>query len=131
MPLNVPEDERRCDFFSPQFDDHAHGPIVDNECQHLNDSMQFSGIFCESSGKVGSHENMEQLESGSVAVNNGISKQFSIDGVTVAENKLPPNELNGNRKQISIADALCTACKQLLIHPVVLNCGHGILVHLT
>ncbi|XP_031285499.1 E3 ubiquitin-protein ligase PRT1-like [Pistacia vera] len=29
-----------------------------------------------------------------------------------------------NCKQISIADVKCTACKQLLFNPVVLNCGH-------
>lgn len=131
MRLNVPEDERRYDFFSPQLDNHACGPLVDNECHHLNDSMQFSGIFCGSSSKTGSHENMEQLESVSVAMNNGTSEQSSIEGITVAGKKLPPNELNHNCKQISIVDVLCTACKQLLIHPVVLNCGHGMLVHLT
>jgi hypothetical protein len=30
-----------------------------------------------------------------------------------------------NCKQVSVADVLCSACKQLLYHPVVLNCGHG------
>lgn len=28
-------------------------------------------------------------------------------------------------KQISKDDLLCTACKELLVRPVVLNCGHG------
>lgn len=122
--IEILEDERRYDFFSPQLDNHACGPLVDNECHHLNDSMQFSRIFCGSSSKTGSHENMEQLESVSVAMNNGTSEQSSIEGITVAGKKLPPNELNDNCKQISIVDVLCTACKQLLIHPVVLNCGH-------
>ncbi|XP_015386152.2 E3 ubiquitin-protein ligase PRT1 isoform X3 [Citrus sinensis] len=122
--IEIQEDERRYDFFSPQLDNHACGPLVDNECHHLNDSMQFSRIFCGSSSKTGSHENMEQLESVSVAMNNGTSEQSSIEGITVAGKKLPPNELNHNCKQISIVDVLCTACKQLLIHPVVLNCGH-------
>lgn len=122
--IEILEDERRYDFFSPQLDNHACGPLVDNECHHLNDSMQFSRIFCGSSSKTGSHENMEQLESVSVAMNNGTSEQSSIEGITVAGKKLPPNELNDNCKQISIVDVLCTACKQLLIRPVVLNCGH-------
>lgn len=30
-------------------------------------------------------------------------------------------------KQVSVADVLCLACKQLLFRPLVLNCGHGIL----
>ncbi|KAF2296441.1 hypothetical protein GH714_038018 [Hevea brasiliensis] len=34
-------------------------------------------------------------------------------------------EPNGNCKMVSITDVQCTACKQLLFHPVVLNCGHG------
>lgn len=74
---------------------------------------------------------MEQLESVSVAMKNGTSEQSSIEGITVAGKKLPPNELNDNCKQILIVDVLCTACKQLLIRPVVLNCGHGMLVHRT
>lgn len=122
--IEILEDERRYDFFSPQLDNHACGPLVDNECHHLNDSMQFSGIFCGSSSKTGSHENMEQLQPVSVAMKNGTSEQSSIEGITVAGKKLPPNELNDNCKQISIVDVLCTACKQLLIRPVVLNCGH-------
>lgn len=122
--IEILEDERRYDFFSPQLDNHACGPLVDNECHHLNDSMQFSGIFCGSSSKTGSHENMEQLQPVSVAMKNGTSEQSSIEGITVAGKKLPPNELNHNCKQISIVDVLCTACKQLLIRPVVLNCGH-------
>ncbi|KAL9431288.1 hypothetical protein AB3S75_026468 [Citrus x aurantiifolia] len=122
--IEILEDERRYDSFSPQLDNHACGPLVDNECHHLNDSMQFSRIFCGSSSKTGSHENMEQLESVSVAMKNGTSEQSSIEGITVAGKKLPPNELNDNCKQILIVDVLCTACKQLLIRPVVLNCGH-------
>lgn len=122
--IEILEDERRYDFFSPQLDNHACGPLVDNECHHLNDSMQFSRIFCGSSSKTGSHENMEQLQPVSVAMKNGTSEQSSIEGITVAGKKLPPNELNDNCKQISIVDVLCTACKQLLIRPVVLNCGH-------
>ncbi|XP_050207061.1 E3 ubiquitin-protein ligase PRT1 [Mercurialis annua] len=34
-------------------------------------------------------------------------------------------ECNGNCKQLSISDAQCNACKQLLFRPVFLNCGHG------
>ncbi|XP_062024743.1 E3 ubiquitin-protein ligase PRT1-like [Rosa rugosa] len=31
---------------------------------------------------------------------------------------------SGSPKQISVADVLCAACKELLFRPVVLNCGH-------
>ncbi|KAJ0053318.1 hypothetical protein Pint_01563 [Pistacia integerrima] len=69
---------------------------------------------------------MEQLESVSLILNNGtpISKQNSVRTVAAMKKKFPENKLN-NCKQISIADVKCTACKQLLFNPVVLNCGHG------
>ncbi|KAI3802091.1 hypothetical protein L1987_30216 [Smallanthus sonchifolius] len=37
-----------------------------------------------------------------------------------------PNDGNsaGNCKQVTVADVLCSVCKQLLFRPVVLNCGH-------
>lgn len=41
--------------------------------------------------------------------------------VNVHENDLPKNG-------ISKDDLLCSACKELLVRPVVLNCGHGIII---
>lgn len=38
--------------------------------------------------------------------------------------------LDENNKQISKDDLLCLACKELLVRPVVLNCGHGIITFL-
>lgn len=37
------------------------------------------------------------------------------------------HENNKVIKQISKDDLLCSACKELLVRPVVLNCGHGML----
>lgn len=49
----------------------------------------------------------------------------SETNVTPVEGKtLPQDKLNIQQK-ISVADVMCTMCKQLLFHPVVLNCGHG------
>lgn len=31
-----------------------------------------------------------------------------------------------NQETVTVADVLCRACTQLLLRPVVLNCGHGI-----
>lgn len=44
-----------------------------------------------------------------------------IDSLVTSE------ELNNARtyEQISVSDVLCSACKELLFRPVVLNCGHG------
>ncbi|KAL8213941.1 hypothetical protein R6Q57_003390 [Mikania cordata] len=40
------------------------------------------------------------------------------------ENKSNDGSSGGNCKQVTVADALCSSCKQLLFQPVVLNCGH-------
>nr|GEZ67979.1 E3 ubiquitin-protein ligase PRT1-like isoform X1 [Tanacetum cinerariifolium] len=40
------------------------------------------------------------------------------------ENKLKDRSSAKNYKQITVADVLCAACKQLLFRPVALNCGH-------
>lgn len=32
---------------------------------------------------------------------------------------------NENSNQISVGDVLCASCEELLVQPVVLNCGHG------
>ncbi|KAK3193361.1 hypothetical protein Dsin_024671 [Dipteronia sinensis] len=78
-------------------------------------SQQFdSHSFDESTGEGGIHEN------------NGTTFPVQTSGgtVTIMEKNSPQNKLNGNRKQIAVTDVLCSACKQLLIHPVALNCGH-------
>lgn len=48
--------------------------------------------------------------------------------INVHENDLPEN--NKVSKQISKDDLLCLSCEKLLVRPVVLNCGHGIILHL-
>lgn len=47
--------------------------------------------------------------------------------LSVHETDLPKN--NKVSKQISKDDLLCSACEKLLVRPVVLNCGHGIILH--
>jgi len=47
-----------------------------------------------------------------------------ITGTRVEEKALPQDNLT--QQKISVADVMCTMCKQLLFHPVVLHCGHGI-----
>lgn len=58
------------------------------------------------------------------------STQEPTDAQTlnVHENELPKNNKVSN--QISKDDLLCSACKELLVRPVVLNCGHGILSYM-
>lgn len=47
-----------------------------------------------------------------------------IVGTPAKRKKLPQEDISLQQK-LSVADVTCTMCKQLLFHPVVLNCGHG------
>ncbi|KAK1427146.1 hypothetical protein QVD17_15829 [Tagetes erecta] len=49
---------------------------------------------------------------------------LSVGSSSSEENQANDGNSGGNCKQITVADALCYACKQLLYQPVVLNCGH-------
>ncbi|KAK4847597.1 hypothetical protein QYF36_003719 [Acer negundo] len=104
------EEEKTMGSFSPQFDSHSCQPLLD----HMGNSAQSFTIVNESTSEGGIHEN------------NGTTIPVQSSGGTVAimEKNSPKNKLNGNRKQIAVTDVLCSACKQLLIHPVALNCGH-------
>lgn len=46
----------------------------------------------------------------------------------VKQENLLQNQHDGSPKQITVADVLCMACKRLLFCPIVLNCGHGIVL---
>ncbi|KAJ0113451.1 hypothetical protein Patl1_01603 [Pistacia atlantica] len=119
-------EEKKIGIFSSQIDNHGCELLVNTKVDHLEDSANSSTAVSASASKVGSLQYVEQLESVSLILNNGtpISKQNSVRTVAAMKKKFPENKLN-NCKQISIADVKCTACKQLLFNPVVLNCGHG------
>ncbi|KAA8543477.1 hypothetical protein F0562_021028 [Nyssa sinensis] len=130
------EEEKEMGFFSPQFDELLCASHTNEKLNHLGDLGQFSTRISQdnlstdfSSSRDGEPcANMDQLESLSFFQDNGtaISKQFSTgtfeasSTVAVEEKKLPQRTC----QQVSIADLLCAACKQLLFRPVVLNCGH-------
>ncbi|KAF5746328.1 hypothetical protein HS088_TW06G00499 [Tripterygium wilfordii] len=135
----IMEEEKKHGLFSPQFDGHASALIADKDCNHMMDSANSCTTTCESntclwpsSATKDPNANVEQLESISVIQGNDITLSQHVSGesfevqkaFTSEKEDLPQNELNENCKQISIADLLCFACKQLLLHPVVLNCGH-------
>jgi hypothetical protein len=52
---------------------------------------------------------------------------MSINPSSTIESKSKHGSSAENCKQITVADVLCAACKQLLFRPVALNCGHGML----
>ncbi|KAI7750622.1 hypothetical protein M8C21_014806 [Ambrosia artemisiifolia] len=48
-----------------------------------------------------------------------------VSSSSTDENKSNAGNSGRNCKQVTVADVLCSACKQLLFQPVVLNCGHA------
>lgn len=123
LPSHAAEQEKEIGFFSPQFDVQAWSSQANQDSNILGDSA------CE-----GLSANMEKTVSDSFIQNNGtaISKATdcgnyeAMENVTdQAKNCLLSQQQSGSSTQISVADVLCAACKELLFRPVVLNCGHG------
>jgi hypothetical protein len=74
---------------------------------------------------------MEQSGSSNHNGDEGIISEYSserkpqiIGTPSVDGKRLPQNEHN-QKPKILVADLMCPMCKQMLIHPVGLNCGHG------
>lgn len=107
------EEEKKTGFFSPQFDDYAHGSEA--KFDHPGSSSSYNTISLVAN----------PLNSGS-STSMGQPSSESFGTHSVKGENLPSNNHSGQQK-ISVADVTCPACKQLLFHPVVLNCGHGIL----
>ena len=92
-------------------------------CDPPGDSLTGTTINQTSnSGSKLSFESMEQSGSANHKGDEGIILEYSSDRKhgTV----LPQNE-HIQQLKISVADLMSPTCKQLLIHPVALNCGHG------
>ncbi|KAH1154855.1 hypothetical protein AAZX31_18G155300 [Glycine max] len=92
------EEEKQSGFYSPQFDPDT----------------------CESQAKFGhSGSAANEGDDGTIYYDG----ESDIIGTPAKGKKMPQEELSVQRK-LSVADVTCTMCKQLLFHPVVLNCGH-------
>lgn len=133
----VIEEENSSGYFSPQ--------LGSNSCELLPKDFVL-GHSPRSSTKVdlstseGNH--CETLEHPSIpSSDTTIRTQMSSAAIScvekdlpqnnlLEENDLPQNKFKEDIKHIAVTDVLCSACKQLLIEPVVLNCGHGRLVNL-
>lgn len=123
-------------FFSPQFgykecnsDLKHHHP---RDRKHALDSCFFrNGEFCGSTQQIESVKSVSMIQAPTMSIPNKVCDEncCMIKPDSVEENNLPEDKSNRNCKQVSIADVQCSTCKQLLFHPVVLNCGHGILFH--
>lgn len=126
----VLEEEKKSGFYSPQFDP--------NTCEsqakfgHSGIPSSFSIINpVSNSCNAGTSECMEQSGStvhegdkGTICSEPSSDREPEITGTLVEGKRLPQDELV-LQQEISVADVKCTMCKQLLFHPVVLNCGHG------
>ncbi|XP_059431768.1 E3 ubiquitin-protein ligase PRT1-like [Corylus avellana] len=117
------EEEVERGVFSPQCNAQA--------CVHQGDPTSFSTMDFESNSssdpsstrKGEPYTNQELLLSDSLFQNCGTCTLIEIsDGNSDVIRNVAIEEKNC--KQVSVADVLCSACKQLLYHPVVLNCGH-------
>lgn len=131
------EEETRC--FSPRFDAYGGGSHTYKKLKIEADPADpsitvFEFKLCpdSSSNRVKKHfADLMQRQPVSLPQDFviPISKQTSggnPQGATLAdeENVVLKNNLDQTCEQLSIADVQCTACKQLLFRPVVLNCGH-------
>ncbi|XP_071689969.1 E3 ubiquitin-protein ligase PRT1-like isoform X2 [Rutidosis leptorrhynchoides] len=69
----------------------------------------------------------QKLEHSNVAdqpCHNNFEDTLSVNPSLTEENNSDGASSSGNCKLVTVADVLCAACKQLLFHPVALNCGH-------
>lgn len=122
--MHVAEEEMKKGIFSPQFNAQA--------CVHWGDPASFSTMDFESNTSLDPsstrkgepNTNLELLLpdspfqdcSACTLIESSDGNSDVIRNVAIEEK---------NCKQVSVTDVLCSACKQLLFHPVVLNCGHG------
>ncbi|TKY66107.1 E3 ubiquitin-protein ligase PRT1 [Spatholobus suberectus] len=118
------EEEKKSGFYSPQFDPDT----CESQAKFGHSAIPSSSIMnlTSNSCNVGTSECMKQ--SGATAHEGDEVTVYSdgepdIIGTPAKVKKLPQEKLSLQQK-LSVADVTCTMCKQLLFHPVVLNCGH-------
>ncbi|GAB4841331.1 hypothetical protein Ancab_022057 [Ancistrocladus abbreviatus] len=119
------EEEKQMGCFSPQLDDnssgvHPHSGLTGSSepepAMVPSSPSNKSSVPCSSIGGTVTN-NVQQSESCPLLQDNHITAANQ-------ENNLSQSDFDGTCNEVSIADVLCSACKQLLFHPAVLNCGH-------
>ncbi|KAL3531118.1 hypothetical protein ACH5RR_010440 [Cinchona calisaya] len=130
--IQILECEKEQGCFSPQFGGPVSVPRTEQELNHV-DSSQRPEIskndlpqapICNRKDEVC----VKQLESGLIVEENlqTSKKDVEVTSITVdLGNELHHSIANGTCQTISVDDALCTICKQLIYRPIVLNCGHA------
>lgn len=119
------EEEKKSGFYSPQFDPdtcESQAKFGHSVIPSSSSNMNLTSNSCN----VGPSECMEQTGFTTHEGDEGTvysDGKPDIIGTPAKEKKLPQEELSLQQK-LTVADVTCTMCKQLLFHPVVLNCGH-------
>lgn len=123
------EEEEKMGFFSPQCDAHTCGSqvVLDRlgsspSCTAINqasDSFTTVSFDCTEQSASTTHKGDE----GIMYSEQTVDRAAEVTGTPVEGKKLPQDQHN-QLPNILAADLMCTMCKQLLFHPVVLNCGH-------
>ncbi|XP_027360450.1 E3 ubiquitin-protein ligase PRT1-like isoform X2 [Abrus precatorius] len=124
------EEDMGC--FSPQFDACTCGsqvvsdhPGISPSCNIKNSVSNSCSIesfgSMEQSGSA-THKGDEDSQGTTIYSEHSSDRTPEVIGTPDDEKKLRNND--HNQQEILIADVMCTMCKQLLFHPVVLNCGH-------
>ena len=110
------EEEKISGLYSPQFDPET--CELQSKFGHSRSPSSSSLINLSSNScNVGTSECTEQPRSISQEGEPDITESL-VEGKT-----LPQDKIDTQQKR-SVADVMCPMCKQLLFHPVVLNCGH-------
>ncbi|CAL5192014.1 unnamed protein product [Lathyrus oleraceus] len=110
------EEEKKSGFYSPQFDPdtcesqakfgHSCSPSSSSKMNLVPNSCNVETFECTKQPEFTAHK-----------------AEPETTGTPAEEKTLPHDKLDIKQK-ISVADVMCTMCKQLLFRPVVLNCGH-------
>ena len=130
----VPEEEKKSERFSPQFDTYLSQSHFSKEIDILGSSSLYSTTISQSRSRLTS--SMEEGEPSSVKDSEAVifaDKDSRISSCEASGNLDPLKEntmlvdkpVLGACEQVHITDLPCALCKQLLYRPLVLNCGHG------
>lgn len=136
------EYEKARDCFSPELKDPVCASRDSEKLCHLGDAGQSylanTTEYSSSKGLSGDGRaatNLKELVFSSLVegVCKNQPKKNSSGGLEVTQSHAVEENVtskgdNGTHVRVSITDMLCVACNELLFRPLVLNCGHGMLL---
>ncbi|OMP10377.1 E3 ubiquitin-protein ligase PRT1-like protein [Corchorus olitorius] len=105
------EEEKRTGYFSPELNSHECELHGDGEFDYCGSPTNSTAMCFRPSTYPDSTRNDKLCNTTEQNCDEDLNQIKPVSGL--------------EKEQISVADLLCTACKQLLFRPVVLNCGHG------